>query len=424
VIHRFPLQRAVPLLALLATACIGTRELARQLESTEELIEKTRKLNGPACAPVAFANAEADAAFARIEFLQGNPRRALTHTEAATAAATEAYDASASCGGQDYDGDGLADVVDRCPKEPEDIDGDRDEDGCRDLDPYADQDGDGLRNIDDSCVDDPEDFDGHNDGDGCPETSEDNDGDGLIDALDGCAGEAEDLDGFKDGDGCPDPDNDNDLVPDNRDACPNAAEDIDDWDDEDGCPDPDNDDDGIADAADRCPNQAGVAETQGCPAVDEDGDGVADANDRCPNEAETNNGYLDDDGCADVSNSRVRLTRTQIELIEPLRFEGSSATLTADSLAVLSDAVKVLQDVPALKIEIGGHTDSQGEEAELLSLSTLRAQTVLAYLVDRGIARDRLTAVGYGATRPVDTNRTERGREANRRIELLIAGAQ
>jgi OOP family OmpA-OmpF porin len=418
--HPLSPLRLLPLLALCSTACIGARELTRQLESTEAMIEQTRKLNGVACAPVPFANAVADAAFARIEFAQANPRRALVHTEAATAAATEAYAAARSCGVQDFDGDNIADVVDRCPNEPEDVDGDRDTDGCPDYEPYGDEDGDGVRNIDDSCINDPEDFDGHNDGDGCPETSEDSDGDAIIDAMDACPNDAEDLDGFKDADGCPDNDNDNDLVPDNRDGCPVAAEDIDDWEDDDGCPDPDNDGDTVPDTTDRCPNHIGDLTNGGCPAADADSDGVADATDRCPNEPETHNGYLDDDGCADVSNTRAKLTRTHIEFTEPVRFEGDSARLTADSLAVLADVVKILNEVPALRVEIAGHTDSQGEEAALLALSKQRAEAVLAYLTDRGIERGRLTAAGYGASRPVDSNRTERGRDANRRIELVI----
>jgi outer membrane protein OmpA-like peptidoglycan-associated protein len=407
-------------MAWLTSSCVATRVLGQRLDATDGVLAEARKLNADKCAPEAFANAVSDAGFARIEFRQGNARRALMHTDSAELNARAALEASEACGGQDYDGDGIADVIDRCPNEPEDFDGIRDEDGCPDLDPYADEDGDGIRNIDDSCVDQAEDFDGHNDGDGCPETSQDSDGDSIIDALDQCPEVAEDLDGFKDGDGCPEDDNDNDMILDSRDECPNATEDLDDWEDEDGCPELDNDGDTIDDLEDRCPNDFGDVTNGGCPLADGDGDGVSDENDECPNEQETRNGYLDADGCPDESNERVRLTRLRIELIEPVRFDQNTATIKAESYAVLADAAKVLSDVPNIRIRIEGHTDSRGDETELTILSLKRADAVRAYLTQRGIDPSRLDTEGFGPSKPVDTNRTERGRKANRRIELVI----
>jgi outer membrane protein OmpA-like peptidoglycan-associated protein len=414
------LRPLLPMLLLGASACVAPLQLAQRLEATEDVLDKARKLNADKCAPVMYANAKVDAEFARMEFRQGNPRRAVAHTEAAEKTAAAALQASEACGGRDADGDGIPDVLDRCPNEPEDRDGDRDEDGCRDLDPYGDLDGDGIRNIDDSCVEEAEDFDGHNDGDGCPETSEDRDGDSIIDALDKCPAEAEDLDGFKDGDGCPELDNDGDQIPDVRDACPNASEDVDDWEDGDGCPDDDNDDDGIADVDDQCPNDVGDREAQGCPLDDADKDGVSDANDECPDEPETRNGYRDDDGCPDESNQRIRLTKNQIELVEPITFTGGTASLTPEALGVLADVTKTLEDVTDLRIRIEAHTDSRGLESDLLELSKRQANAVKQYLIDRGIDRRRLESEGYGPSQPIDTNRTERGRSANRRVELKI----
>ena len=197
----------------------------------------------------------------------------------------------------DSDGDGVPDVLDRCPTEPEDRDGWQDADGC----PDPDNDGDGIPDALDQCPDEPEDKDDFRDEDGCPDP--DNDGDGIPDALDKCPNQAEDKDGFQDEDGCPDPDNDGDGIPDVFDLCPDEPEDRDGWQDEDGCPDPDNDGDGVPDEKDRCPAQAedrdGWEDEDGCADLDDDRDGVPDAIDRCPYQAGMIVAPTDDreDGC-------------------------------------------------------------------------------------------------------------------------------
>jgi hypothetical protein len=190
----------------------------------------------------------------------------------------------------DADGDGIPDVRDQCPFEPEDRDGFEDADGC----PDPDNDGDGIPDAVDKCPDEPEDRDNWQDEDGCPDP--DNDGDGIPDVLDKCPYEPEDKDGFSDEDGCPDPDNDNDGIPDDLDKCPDEPEDRDGFEDADGCPDPDNDGDGVPDAQDKCPTQAedhdGWQDDDGCPDLDDDRDGVPDARDKCPDQAGS-----EPDGC-------------------------------------------------------------------------------------------------------------------------------
>jgi hypothetical protein len=199
---------------------------------------------------------------------------------------------------RDRDKDGVFDVNDKCPDEPEDRDGFQDQDGCpdpdndfdtipdekdkcpneaEDVDQFEDQDGcpepdndkDGIPDINDACPNAAEDGKGNKPKDGCPSTTEDQDGDGIPDATDKCPDEPEDRDGFEDDDGCLDPDNDADGIPDNFDNCPNAAEDPDGFEDEDGCPDPDNDKDGFPDALDKCPLQPetlnGNKDDDGCP---------------------------------------------------------------------------------------------------------------------------------------------------------------
>ncbi len=414
-------RRAPAWMVLLALGgCLPAATVYRELDATAELIARSEKLNGQECAPESLADAVTFAAFSREAFHRGDLRAGIDYAESAKLAATAAWRVTEPCGGQDADGDGIPDVVDACPDEAEDKDGDRDGDGCRDLDPYADDDRDGIRNIDDACVMEPEDFDGHNDDDGCPETSEDRDGDGLIDAVDKCPDVPEDSDGFKDGDGCPDEDDDADGIPDTRDECPRIPEDPDGWEDSDGCPDLDNDGDGVPDPSDRCPFYVGDLAHDGCPAEDADGDGIGDSLDACPSEPETLNGYLDADGCPDTSASRIRVSTSRIELLDKIAFAEGSSELSGSASGVLDDVVAALGAEPTKRVRIEGHTDTRGEEAALLALSLARAEAVRAYLIRAGVGADRLDVEGVGGARPIDTNRTPTGRANNQRIEIVF----
>jgi OOP family OmpA-OmpF porin len=414
------LKRFAVLAVLLLAACADPRKVRATYDDTKHVLDEANKVFARQCAPEELANAESAVAFTELEFQQGSIRRASDHVNYAHEWAEAALAKATPCGSADRDKDTIADIVDDCPDEPEDMDGDRDDDGCRDLDPNGDEDGDGIKNIDDGCVDVPEDFDGDKDEDGCPETSEDHDGDGIIDAIDQCVDDPEDLDGFKDSDGCPDPDNDNDGLTDINDQCPKVAEDKDGWADDDGCPDPDNDADGLPDSSDQCPNEPGDRLNGGCPNQDRDKDGIADANDRCPDNPETVNQYLDDDGCPDTPPSRVVVTKTQIEIKETIQFQTGSATLLPASIPVLNDVAQVLKDAPTYKVRIEGHTDNEGSDDVNLRLSQERAESVKAYLESVGIAGERLQAEGFGETRPIDTNRTASGRQKNRRVEFHI----
>jgi outer membrane protein OmpA-like peptidoglycan-associated protein len=400
--------------------CVVPMDVKHQLDLTQQTLVSAHKVYAPLCAPQELANAQANLDFTRIELSQGNLRRAAEHLAVAQQNADAALRIATPCGGVDTDHDTIPDIVDECPKEPEDLDGDRDDDGCRDVDPYGDEDGDGIINLEDACADQAEDFDGDNDADGCPESSEDSDGDGIVNAADKCVDDPEDLDGFKDTDGCPDLDNDDDGISDLTDGCPLIAEDKDDWDDEDGCPDPDNDGDGVPDLNDNCRNTAGVRERQGCPLEDVDKDGVADDVDRCPTNPETANGYLDEDGCPDTPPGGVKVTRTRVEISDTIQFESGSARLLAESDPVLDRVVQVLKDAPYISLSIEGHTDGEASDEFNLELSRERALAVKTYLIKHGIDASRLTSVGYGETRPIDTNRTPAGRARNRRVEFHI----
>ncbi len=101
-----------------------------------------------------------------------------------------------------------------------------------------------------------------------------------------------------------------------------------------------------------------------------------------------------------------------------IHFDTGKATIQADSEAVLQQIVQLLNDDPALKLRVEGHTDNQGAAAANQTLSEKRAQPVVAWLTAHGVAASRLVAKGYGATKPVASNTTEDGRAKNRRVEL------
>ncbi len=106
--------------------------------------------------------------------------------------------------------------------------------------------------------------------------------------------------------------------------------------------------------------------------------------------------------------------------LEYVFFDTGSANLKDDSKYELDNVVTLLNENPEVIFELGGHTDSQGDDASNLSLSQARADSVASYLAGKGISNDRFTARGYGEAAPVQDNDTAEGRQANRRTELKI----
>jgi outer membrane protein OmpA-like peptidoglycan-associated protein len=100
-------------------------------------------------------------------------------------------------------------------------------------------------------------------------------------------------------------------------------------------------------------------------------------------------------------------------------FTSGSARLSDDSIPLLTNLHDIVDRCPDLTIEIGGHTDSDGSDEANRVLSERRAQAVNAYLVNQGIAPERLVTVGYGESRPVTSNDTTEGKRRNRRIEFV-----
>ncbi len=247
----------------------------------------------------------------------------------------------------------------------------------------------------------------------------DADGDGVSDGDDRCEDVPEDLDGFEDADGCPDTDDDADGVLDTADTCRTEKEDADGFEDADGCPDTDDDKDGVADTADKCPRDAededGFEDEDGCAELDNDQDGVPDGKDKAPNEPETMNGYQDGDGAPDEVPAAVAKFSGRIEGIT---FDTGKATIAKSSFATLEEAAKVLTEFPDVRLEVQGHTDDQGVDEANLKLSQARAEAVVAWLVQHGVAADRLVAKGYGETKPLVPNDSSAHRAQNRRVEF------
>ncbi|MFK7791728.1 MAG: OmpA family protein [Devosiaceae bacterium] len=103
-----------------------------------------------------------------------------------------------------------------------------------------------------------------------------------------------------------------------------------------------------------------------------------------------------------------------------IRFDTGRAAIDTVSLGLLDRLVRTLQSCPAVTVEIGGHTDSQGADESNQALSETRAEAVLGYVLDAGISPARVVAIGYGETDPIADNETDEGRALNRRIEFTV----
>jgi outer membrane protein OmpA-like peptidoglycan-associated protein len=105
-------------------------------------------------------------------------------------------------------------------------------------------------------------------------------------------------------------------------------------------------------------------------------------------------------------------------------FDTDRYELKTVSYSELDKLVSFLKQNPALRIEIGGHTDDEGPGDYNLELSLKRAQAVYDYLLDKGIDANRISFRGYGENNPVSANDTEEGRAQNRRTEITIIGSR
>lgn len=106
--------------------------------------------------------------------------------------------------------------------------------------------------------------------------------------------------------------------------------------------------------------------------------------------------------------------------LDHIYFDFDKTTLKKESYEELAKVIEFLKRNPTVEIEIAGHTDSKGSDEYNQKLSQGRTQAVVDYLVSQGISARRLVAMGYGESKPVDTNETEEGRAKNRRVEFTV----
>ena len=103
-----------------------------------------------------------------------------------------------------------------------------------------------------------------------------------------------------------------------------------------------------------------------------------------------------------------------------INFHSGSARLQASSAPLLDSVADIIARCPGLKIEVSGHTDADGSPAANQVLSQQRAKAVVRYLVQKGLAADRFTAIGYGEDKPIFANDTSEHKSRNRRIEFAL----
>ena len=253
------------------------------------------------------------------------------------------------------------------------------------------------------------------------EAPSDRDHDGVLDDDDRCpdepAGDAPDPKRR----GCPSRDRDGDGVPDALDKCPRVPAGPHPDPKRAGCPEKDSDGDGTVDSQDQCPNEkSGInpdPQRPGCPEADRDHDSVPDATDACPDVPGSPSPDPRKNGCPGL----VKVESETIQILEQVHFEVDKSDILPESFRILDAVAFALESHPVIKrISVEGHTDNQGSADFNMDLSQKRADSVVEYLITKGIARDRLEPHGYGFSRPVSDNKTAAGRQANRRVEFHI----
>jgi outer membrane protein OmpA-like peptidoglycan-associated protein len=347
---------------------------------------------------------------------------------------------------RDRDKDGVSDKKDKCIDVP----------GIWEFLGCPDRDRDHVEDAVDVCPDEPG-LPGLN---GCP----DKDGDGITDKQDACPDEK----GIMEFNGCPD--KDGDKIIDKDDDCPDEA----------GLPEfkgcPDRDKDGVMDKDDRCPERQGTINNKGCPEIrlhliDAQGnvlktavmtedkvfvysslpmgesavfklegedtelmkdltllvDGQAKKVHRSPDFLfRFEYGKGSDNGMKKMEAEDVPIVLDQKEAevlkkaFDNLEFATGKDIIKATSFTSLNELAELMKKKKEWKIKISGHTDNQGNPATNMKLSQKRAEAVKKYLVSKGISAKRIKTEWFGQTKPVGDNKTEEGRQKNRRVEMLI----
>ncbi len=118
-----------------------------------------------------------------------------------------------------------------------------------------------------------------------------------------------------------------------------------------------------------------------------------------------------------IPKSEITLTNGKF-ITHAIKFDVNKSDIKPESMGTINNIVNYLKQNPSIKFEIGGHTDSDGDEAANLKLSEARANAVLNLLISLGVNKNQLTAKGYGESLPIDVNTTQLGKANNRRVEF------
>ena len=118
---------------------------------------------------------------------------------------------------------------------------------------------------------------------------------------------------------------------------------------------------------------------------------------------------------------KARLNAGRIEIDDKVQFAQNADTILPASDPLLKDVADTFKEHPEVKkVEIKGFSSAEGDAKHNKQLSDLRAKAVMAWLVKNGVPADHLTAKGYGVEQPLGDNKTEEGREKNRRVEFHV----
>lgn len=130
--------------------------------------------------------------------------------------------------------------------------------------------------------------------------------------------------------------------------------------------------------------------------------------------------FIEDVSVEPVNYFENDLALGQSNILDNLMFKRGEDELLSGSIEELEKLVKLMREYPRLEIEIAGHTDDVGSEPANLKLSTLRAKAVANYLIEQGVAANRIRSKGYGSRSPIADNSSEEGRRKNRRVEFIV----
>lgn len=219
---------------------------------------------------------------------------------------------------------------------------------------------------------------------------------------------------YENRDNHPPVDSDGDGIYDPKDRCPDTNKGV--SVDNSGC-ELDSDNDGVVNSKDQCPSTLPnlVVNAKGCE-LDDDQDSVVNHLDKCPNTPQ--GAKVDQKGCKKILKKSINLTLS-------IEFKTNSAVIDQAHQSQLEKLANLMRQYPDAAVLIAGYTDDRGAANYNLKLSQRRAQAVVDYLVSHfDVQRNRMVAQGFGESKPVASNTTVEGRQANRRVVAIINNRQ